>query len=384
MVEYFMYIFSLSHFISISATQIAFGILLLFFIKDIIKGNKNIFSDKIVILFILFVAWTTLSKFVNYENFSSISKLIKKSFSWWHYLIFFVTWYFFEEKKLKPFNTLKFLMFGAFLSSCYAIYEIINKITHRADGFFTHALTYGNTISLIVILVFVILITKTYTTKIELYSYILLFILYFTSLILTLSRGPILFTTITLSVILVLKYKSKGIIFSLIIILIFTSLIFTNTTFKNRFNDFFNNSYNVSNTSFGTRVVLWKSSLEIIRDNPIFGIGNNIKKYFDQYIDVPVSSKAHSHNSYLTLAVYYGVPALLILMAILGMLLYRFYNSDDQFTKLAGLGITIAYMLDGLTENNFGDSEVLMLFCFLIGILYSLNSNKNYIDALNE
>jgi hypothetical protein len=71
-------------------------------------------------------------------------------------------------------------------------------------------------------------------------------------------------------------------------------------------------------------------------------------------------------------------------MAILGMLLYRFYNSDDQFTKLAGLGITIAYMLDGLTENNFGDSEVLMLFCFLIGILYSLNSNKNYIDALNE
>ncbi|UOD33903.1 O-antigen ligase family protein [Deferribacteraceae bacterium V6Fe1] len=371
MVEYFMYIFSLSHFISISATQIAFGILLLFFIKDIVKGNKNIFLDKIVILFILFIVWTTLSKFVNYENFSSVSKLIKKSFSWWHYLIFFVTWYLFKEKKLKVSNAFNFLMLGAFLSSCYAIYELIKKLTPRADGFFTHALTYGNTISLIIILVFVILITKSYTTKIELYSYVLLFILYYASLMLTLSRGPILFTTITLLIILAMKYRSKGILFSLFIVFLFASLISTNDTFKNRFNDFFNDSYNVSTTSFGTRIVLWKSSLEIIKDNPVFGIGNNIRKYFDKYIDVPVSSKAHSHNSYLTLAIYHGIPALVILMTILGTLLYRFYKSDDQFTKLAGIGVIVAYMLDGLTENNFGDTEVLMLFCFIVGALYS-------------
>jgi len=292
-------------------------------------------------------------------------------------LIFFVSWYFYKVKKIDFYKSVKFLLFGSLVSSSYTIYEVVFTKISRADGFFTHPLTFGNAISLVIVLLFAFIITDSFHTRKGFYLSIILFVIFYIALILSLSRGPILFTTITILVLLMLRYKFKGIVFSLLIVTIFVSLIISNKTLKNRFDDFVNNSYKVSTSSFGTRIVLWKSSIQIIKDNPIFGIGYNIKKEFKKRIKVPVSSMAHSHNSYLTLAVYYGIPALVILLMILGILMYRFYCSENILIKFSGIGVIIAYMLDGLTENNFSDSEVLMLFCFIIGLLYGmLNRNQ--------
>ena len=364
-IKFFLYLFSFSHSISISLTQICFGILALFFLYDLIYKKQFINMDKkIIFLFCLFFLWYSLSVFINYHNLPNLKKLIKEALGWWHYLIFFVIVFLTYIYNIDRKKVLYFLYMGGSISACYGIIQFLEGYG-RARGFLTHPLTYGNVIGLILIILYVSFLIEKKKT------FFFLFLLIGVGFFLSLSRGPIISVIIVMLVFNMLHYKLRGLIFNLIIVLLLVVIVISYPPFKNRFSDFVNNSWKNSRSSFGTRLVLWKASIDIIKDNPIFGIGYNIKREFKHRIKVPVDSMAHSHNSYLTIAVYHGIPTLIILLMIFIRLLKMFYLSKDIFIRYAGIGVILVYMLEGLTEYNFGDTEVLMLFCFLVGLLYS-------------
>jgi len=43
---------------------------------------------------------------------------------------------------------------------------------------------------------------------------------------------------------------------------------------------------------------------------------------------------------------------------------------------VSGLSVLVAFSVAGLTEYNFGDSEVLMLFMFLVSMSYGLSAKE--------
>jgi O-antigen ligase len=86
----------------------------------------------------------------------------------------------------------------------------------------------------------------------------------------------------------------------------------------------------------------------------------------------------HLHNDYVHFAAERGIPALLILLALLGKVLYDFgrglrrlpAESEARWVLHAAIATTIAMMLEGLFEVNLGDSEPLAMFLSVVACGY--------------
>ena len=140
------------------------------------------------------------------------------------------------------------------------------------------------------------------------------------------------------------------------------------------------------------RIELFQTSLRLIRDNPYFGVGpKNVKhealKYRGDNNHYPDWMYQHMHNNLLQIAAETGIPGLLIWLWFMVRLAwdslgcYRFAKSrlfpEDESTRRealmassAALASWAALMVAGMAEYNFGDSEVLTLFLFIMSAPY--------------
>src|SRR5579885_2498117 len=134
------------------------------------------------------------------------------------------------------------------------------------------------------------------------------------------------------------------------------------------------------------RVVTTRTGLEMIRAHPWFGLGPEEVKYqFDRYVPpdiprpLPDGWYGHLHNIYLHYAAERGIPAMLILLWLLGRSLFDFLRglkglppgpSDARFVLAGGVAVVLAVLLEGFFELNLGDSEVLTMFLVVVGCGY--------------
>ncbi len=134
------------------------------------------------------------------------------------------------------------------------------------------------------------------------------------------------------------------------------------------------------------RVVTTRTGLEMIRAHPWFGLGPEEVKYqFDRYVPpdiprpLPDGWYGHLHNIYLHYAAERGIPAMLILLWLLGRILFDFLRGlkgllpgprDARFVLAGGVAVVLAVLLEGFFELNLGDSEVLTMFLVVVGCGY--------------
>jgi O-antigen ligase len=130
------------------------------------------------------------------------------------------------------------------------------------------------------------------------------------------------------------------------------------------------------------RLLLWETTWNMLRDHPVLGVGvGNYRDAQDAYIREEVSlpmTRTHAHNIWLQIAAERGVLGLLAFFwltvaifkeAISGLHRLR-AGGGIRFALLAGglAGIT-GFYLDGLFQNNFGDSVAATLFWVVVGII---------------
>jgi O-antigen ligase len=135
---------------------------------------------------------------------------------------------------------------------------------------------------------------------------------------------------------------------------------------------------NKTNSSIGTRLVLWEASAKAIMNKPLFGYGKgNFKPVISSYINVPVASRAHAHNSYIQYTFLHGFFGLFALLGFLGFLLWEIAAraKDSPYGKVAFFALLV-FMLEGLTENNLSDSEVAMMIFAVVGALLSKKQSR--------
>lgn len=131
------------------------------------------------------------------------------------------------------------------------------------------------------------------------------------------------------------------------------------------------------------RVVTFQTGVRMIQANPLFGLGpERIGPEFDKYM-LPGTVKpdgfyGHLHNIYLQYAAERGIPTLLALLALLGKILYDFFqrvrhtrDPEIRSTLHGCLAAVLAVLTAGFFEHNLGDSEVLMLFLAVVSLGYA-------------
>jgi O-antigen ligase len=112
-----------------------------------------------------------------------------------------------------------------------------------------------------------------------------------------------------------------------------------------------------------TRLNLWKTTINMSKDFPVTGIGeDNFDYYLDRYkVAGYYDTTAHPHNDYLTILISSGIPGLIAFLSIWFVIVQMGFKthkySSNPFLKELALGSALAiigFMTGGLFQNYYG------------------------------
>lgn len=120
------------------------------------------------------------------------------------------------------------------------------------------------------------------------------------------------------------------------------------------------------------RMTIWRANIEEFKDEPVFGVGYQqngpplLREYFAR-LGEPDAFASHAHNVYLNFLSGTGLVGLLLYLSfVFGTFWMGIKNVKKlslekgwfYYFALAGVGALAIFIIGGLTEYNFGDSEI--------------------------
>jgi putative inorganic carbon (HCO3(-)) transporter len=130
------------------------------------------------------------------------------------------------------------------------------------------------------------------------------------------------------------------------------------------------------------RLLLWETTWNMLRDRPLLGVGiGNYRGAQEAYVreEVPLlMTRTHAHNVWLQAAAERGVLGMLALLWVAAAVLGAAIRALRRLAPAGGLPHALAagalaaltgFFLDGLVQNNFGDSQVALLFWLVAGVV---------------
>ncbi|MCX7771190.1 MAG: O-antigen ligase family protein [Proteobacteria bacterium] len=372
---------SISHCLSITATQFFLIIFTLYLVYGFYKKRYKFSDCPYIKFYLLLLVAGFLSVIFGVNPKRSILGFRDE----WLLFYFFVGYFIIaQDLRERVFN---YIILGGIVASFYGFYQYFFKHLERAQGFFSHSLTFGNVMSILSIMVFSLLLIGFCRSRLERIYYTTSLIIFILSIYISGGRGPLIFTMITICITIVLRYGKKGLLISSLVFLCFLVLgyyAYNNPAINRRLHELANESIYNSMSSIGTRIALWKASFEIFLDYPLFGIGySNFKSVVKEYLKVPVLTTAHAHNAYIQYLVLHGIIGLLCLLTFFYNLLKSLigYFKKEKLA-IVGLSVLLVFLLQGILENNFYDSEVAMIFWYIIGSVIGIIKNKGTLDFI--
>jgi len=281
---------------------------------------------------------------------------------------------------------IELLILAGLSSSLYGLYQSMDPIFN--DKYRIHGtLGVPSTFAGVLMLVGLATLGQIFYSKTKKYWLLGALGIIATCLVATMTRqawvGFILGTTFLLII------KNKKIIWALPIVL--TGLLFfSNDEIKNRLHSF----TNLNDVAFQSRVSVWKSGWEAIKQSPIKGCGFNCINPADKTIYLQ-----GMHSNIFQLLVDMGLLGLTAWLAIWVTFFFTLFNrwkdlpkdekaSDGQKGILIGTtAAIIGFLAGGLFETNFYDSEIAMLLFLLMGLSLSHNpvsTGKRYCPSKND
>lgn len=387
--------------------------LIFIYIKDIIDKKRNLHIYDYLFYILVFVG--ILSCIFSMDKMISI---FGKSFrhegflSILNYYLLFINWKENGNKEdIKKF--LKFLIILAVINSIYALFQMYTNFDFVLT-YFDHDVKMAsgmcgnpNFFGSLIVTVLAIVTCKFLIEKENLnYKKILLLIFLFVSLINSESTGPILTYIIFLLFLFIFlgfkKYKisKRSLIVLIIIVATYLFLIPINNNFVV---DKAGNKINKNETSISSikktigsggngRLKIWENSLDIVKDNPIVGVGfDNFELAYPnpkiptgvmmvttkEEAQPPVTSYYivdNAHNVYLHTAVSTGI---LGLIPYLLLCLFVFIKGLKFKNKLGILLLSgfVAYSIQAFA--NISVIQVAPIYYIILGLILSLKEEPN-------
>ncbi len=254
----------------------------------------------------------------------------------------------------------------------------------RASGFYGHYATYAEVLQLILALAVGLFIRLPLKRSWAGTLLLLAIAGMGCALLLTVTRASWLAFLLSSAVILFLGTSWRTIlaIGALVIPLIFAGLFILQQKRNVAF-------FDQKDDSTTWRATVWREGVNLMASNPrhlLVGIGmDSIKGHWREWgmFDHGRLPIGHMHSNLLQIALERGVPALILWLILLGLyarLLWRLARNpaiDDWVERglvLGALGGLCGFFVSGLVHYNWGDSEVVMVFYFIMGLSLALNS----------
>jgi O-antigen ligase len=173
-----------------------------------------------------------------------------------------------------------------------------------------------------------------------------------------------------------LKHKKFNWILTFSIFL-FSTILLTNNPIKSRFESMFdavgnmqtkNNNSVESNTA---RIIMWNTSLDVWKENFLFGTGTG--DYDDELTAKNIEYKnfgvakerLNSHNQFLNSAVQLGLVGFLVLLMIF---ISSYFFSEKKMWQLL---ILVVFLINFLVESFLETQAGIILFCTLLLLFFS-------------
>ncbi len=130
------------------------------------------------------------------------------------------------------------------------------------------------------------------------------------------------------------------------------------------------------------REMVWREGFQLLISNPrhlVIGVGlDSIKGHWREWglFDNGRQPIGHMHSNPLQIALERGLPALIVWLILIGVyvrMLWRITRREsvDDFARgftLGALGGVLGFFTSGLVHYNWGDSEVITVFYFIMGL----------------
>jgi len=384
----FLCIFALVLPVSISASQIALGTTVLFWLILVLVRRKNpIHSSPILWSFVIFAVWGLVSAVFSADPGYSAFRWCKNL--WFASIFLVVTDTVKNERKARILLTLTIATAG--IAGLYGVFQRVAQLDFfrhttyisdwgtRASGFFGSPLSFGYQQMQMLILSFVLAI---YAAKSKMKRpviwYCLATICLAVGLALSGSRGAwsgLIVGVFTLGF-CVSRRLGVRIVTAIIAAVVIIGVIAPNSYVVYRARTLL--KFRQDNSSY-QRLLIWKATLDMAKDYPVTGVGwGAYGKVYPEYC-IPEESiymRTTAHNNYLNSLAETGWPGLATLMfflctpLIIG--LRKTLGTSSISVRLICIGISsaiVALMIAGITQTWLFDAEVAMMFYFLIGVM---------------
>ncbi|MDQ1354110.1 MAG: O-antigen ligase family protein [Acidobacteriota bacterium] len=265
-------------------------------------------------------------------------------------------------------NSLFIVLMAALVSSLLGIITVLREgisLDHRLRGFTSHWMTYSGLLMLPFIFFFVYLFYEKRKKIKLLVAAALVPIL--AAIFLSLTRNVWVGIFIALSAFIV-YYKPKILYAAVPAALILAFLLPASVTSR------IVSIFDIHNETNKDRIYMVEVAVKIFKQYPLTGVGaDNVGEIYDRYKPPEaVLSNPHLHNNFLQELAERGIFALISLAAAfvsILILLVKKIKSSSEFERALAVGVFFAFigfLIAGLFEYNFGDSEIkFLLFYFL-------------------
>lgn len=129
------------------------------------------------------------------------------------------------------------------------------------------------------------------------------------------------------------------------------------------------------------RLMSWDSALELIKENPVKGIGISDtqielnKKYLSKNYSTPLKQNLNAHNTFLQAYLESGVLGLLIIMIILYNIVNVVRHNDRTFFGMSFFIIVfLSFLFESVLNRYSGISFFVMFYCMILNYSYK---NRN-------
>ena len=372
----FIISFSFFSFISIAAGNIFLGILTLYFFIKLYK--KQLKLDLYYKSYFIAIGIFVISMFISALFSGDIVYGLKRwADMWiWRFMPFVVVVFL-----LNNYNDVKKVMLTGFagitVTSVYAVYQGLSGIS-RANGFYGHPMTLGGWLCIFLPLLLIEFFERKLLGK---YYWLagLAFCICSAGLVFNATRGAWLAVTIVCAVLLLYyMFKSKrNLAVSIIFIALISTVLLNNPKFMHRLDTIDDFNKYQSNTE---RILIWQSAWNMFKDHPFLGVG--LGQYTENYQQKYISPQAkepyitHAHNNFMQMLAENGIVGFAGFVIMFGYIIFKNLIAWVKTRNVYALMIvsaTVCLLLQGFTEYNVGNSAVIKMYWFVLGLLVVLS-----------
>lgn len=372
-----MYAFALLSFISIAAGNIILALATIFFLFYVYKNKSGL--PKEMRGYFWAIGLFVVSLFVS-ALFSGDLKLGLKT--WvdmrvWRMMPLLIIVLSIKETNLAK-NVLLASIIGVTIGIVCVIYQGLSG-DNRAAGFFGYPMTFAGYFCIYLPLFLICFLDGKVFSK---YNYLIgvTFFAGCAALIYNSTRGAwlALLPVIMFILLYYISRKSYMAMLCLAVIVCAGIGLTGNTKIMKRVHSITSTTYQ-SNTE---RVLIWQSAYKMFQDHPVLGVG--LGQYKDNYQKKYISPKAkertlgHAHNNFMQMLAENGMVGFIGFTGMIGYFIChsfrRFWQTKSPYAFMISMS-TLALVLQGLTEYNFGNSAVMKAFWLVLGCLLVLDYN---------